>query len=357
MIMGRFVKEAWQTMGDEVSRTREARKVRVIATYSGGLDSILAAVLIQRLGFDVLLLHVRHLFSTNDVGRQRLRAAAERAGLPLRIVDASEEHLETIRRPKHGYGQGMNPCVDCRIFMLTIAKRVMEEEGAEFVVSGEVLGQRPKSQNPKALAFAADESGLGDRLLRPLCAHHLPDTYPVKQGWIKREDLLSIHGRSRHEQMRLARELGIADYPQPAGGCVLVEKAYAARVRDAFEHLGRDEVGISQFRLFRYGRHFRISPDVKLIVGRNQEENEFLTGLAGGRLRVDPLEVMGPTMLVEGRPTEEELVDACSLAARYCDHEPGNTIRMRVVSEDGEQILDVVPFPEDDPRIAAWRIG
>jgi tRNA-uridine 2-sulfurtransferase len=343
-------------MGDDVSRTRGMDRIRVIATYSGGLDSILAAVLMKRLGFDVLLLHVRHLFSTNDVGRQRLRAAAERAGLPLRIVDASEEHLETIRRPRHGYGQGMNPCVDCRIFMLTIAKRVMEEEGAEFVVSGEVLGQRPKSQNPKALAFAAEESGLGDRLLRPLCAQHLPDTYPVKQGWIPREDLLSIHGRSRHEQMRLAAEFGIADYPQPAGGCVLVEKAYAARVRDAFEHLGRDDVGVNQFRLFRQGRHFRISPGVKVIVGRDQEENESLVKLAEGRLRVEPLDVMGPTTLVEGQPTQEELVEACSLAARYCDHAPGVAVRMQVISESGGQFLNVLALDPDDPRILDWRI-
>ena len=357
MIIDRIVKEPWRRMVSNVEPAKQGTAIRVIAAYSGGLDSILAAVFMKRLAFDVVLLHVQHLFSTNEAGRERLRAAAERAELPLRIVDASEEHLETIRRPKHGYGQGMNPCIDCRIFMLKIAKRVMEEEGARFVVTGEVLGQRPKSQHFKALLQAAEESGLDDRLLRPLCARHLPDTLPVKEGWIQREDLLAIHGRSRQEQMRLAQEFGIADYPQPAGGCVLIEKTFAKRVRDAFEHLGKDEVGLTQFRLFRYGRHFRIGESVKIIVGRNQEENEQLEGLAQGRIRIDPLDVMGPTTLVEGHPSDEQLSLCCSLAARYCDHEPGLEIRMQVVSPNGVEVVSALPLDVDDPRIPEWRIG
>jgi len=357
MIIVRVVKEPCRRMVSNVRSAKQGEAIRVIAAYSGGLDSILAAVFMKRLGFDVLLLHVQHLFSTNEAGRERLRAAAERAGLPLRVVDASEQHLEMIRRPKHGYGQGMNPCIDCRIFMLKIAKRVMEEEGAQFVVTGEVLGQRPKSQHLKALLQAAEESGLDDRLLRPLCARHLPDTLPVEEGWIQRDQLLSIHGRSRHEQMRLAEEFGVSDYPQPAGGCVLIEKTYSKRVQDAFEHLGKDEVGLTQFRLFRYGRHFRIAEDVKIIVGRNQEENEKLEGLSQGRLRIDPLDVMGPTTLVEGDPSEEQLQVCCSLAARYCDHEAGVEVRLQVVSQEGERVLSVVPLAVDDPRILEWRIG
>ncbi len=344
-------------MVSSVESAKQKAAIRVIAAYSGGLDSILAAMFMRRLGFDVLLLHVQHLFSTNEAGRERLRTVAECAGFPLRIVDASEQQLETIRRPKHGYGQGMNPCIDCRIFMLKIAKRIMEEEEAQFVVTGEVVGQRPKSQHLKALLQAAEESGLDDRLLRPLCARHLPDTLPVKEGWIQREDLLAIHGRSRQEQMRLAEEFGVADYPQPAGGCVLIEKTYAKRVRDAFGHLGKDKVGLTQFRLFRYGRHFRIAENVKIIVGRNQEENEKLEVLSQGRLRIDPLEVMGPTTLVEGNPTEEQLQTCCSLAARYCDHETEAEIRLQVLSREGKRVLSVLPLAIDDPRIPEWRIG
>jgi len=221
-----------------------AERVKAIAAFSGGLDSLLAAEVTRRAGADVILLHVRHLFSGSESKLSQLRATAERRSLPLRIEDVSEAHLETIRRPKHGYGQGMNPCLDCRILMLRVAKRVMEEEGAHFVVTGEVLGQRPKSQHYKALLEAAEESGLGDRLVRPLSANLLPDTRPVKEGWIHRESLLAIEGRSRGMQVALAKELGIADYPQPAGGCLLVEKVYAARLRDAFDHQGRDAVGL-----------------------------------------------------------------------------------------------------------------
>jgi len=331
--------------------------IRAISAFSGGLDSILAAAVLRRAGIDVTLLHVQHLFSANAEGRKRLRAAAERLGFPLRIVDASVDHLETIRRPRHGYGVGMNPCVDCRIFMLRVAKRVMEEAGAHFVATGEVLGQRPKSQHHKALLQAAEESGLGDRLVRPLSANLLPDTLPVMEGWLRREDLLAVEGRSRQTQMALAEELGIADYPQPAGGCMLIEKAYAARVRDAFDHLGRDEVGVDEFRLLQIGRHFRISDAAKVIVGRNRHENTALETYADGRIRIDPVDVMGPTTLVEGAPSEEDLQLAAALTARYCDHGDRPSIPLTITAGDGRQSIDVEPLDAGDPRIVEWRIG
>lgn len=331
--------------------------MRAIAAFSGGLDSILAAALVHRSGTDVTLLHVQHLFSANEEGRERIRAASNRVGLPLRIVDASAEHLEVVRNPKHGYGRGMNPCVDCRIFMLRIAKRVMEEEGAQFVVSGEVLGQRPKSQHYRALLQVAEESGLGDRLVRPLSANLLPDTLPVREGWLRREDLLAIQGRSREVQMALARDLGVTDYPQPAGGCVLIERTYAARVRDAFRHVGRENVDVEAFRLLRVGRHFRLSERTKAIVGRNERENEALVGFAAGRIRIDPVDVMGPTTLVEGEPSEGEILLAAALTARYADHEEGSSIPMIVSGESRERTVDVTPLASDDPRISAWRIG
>lgn len=251
----------------------------------------------------------------------------------------------------------MNPCVDCRVFVLTVAKRVMEEEGARFVVTGEVLGQRPKSQHHRALREVAEESGLDERLLRPLSANLLPETLPVKEGWVRREDLLSIQGRGRREQMELAKELGISEYTQPAGGCLLAEKAYAARVRDAFEHMGKDAVGVREFELMRHGRQFRLSKRVKVIVGRNERENEMITGLAEGRLRIEPADVPGPTALVDGQPSDEEIRLAAALAARYCDHAGRKTIRMDVRGVEREGELEVVPLSSKDPRIDAWRIG
>ncbi len=349
----RIVKKSGQQGGpsEVVDRTH----IRVLAAFSGGLDSILAALLVRRLGFDVTLLHVRHLFSADEAGRKRLQAAADQVGLPLRIVERPAEHLDTIRHPRHGYGGGMNPCVDCRIFMLKVAKDVMEEVGAEFVVTGEVLGQRPKSQHYRALQTAADESGLGDRLLRPLSANLLPDTLPVKKGWIQPDELLSIHGRSRETQIELAREFGVTDFPQPAGGCILIEKPYAARVRDAFSHYGKASVGVEQFELLRLGRHFRLSEQTKAIVGRHEEENRALMRFAPGRYVLEPTKIMGPTTLVEGMPSEAEIAEAARLTARYSDHAGAATVRIRVTSDAEAREIEVAPLASDDPRIREWR--
>jgi len=332
-------------------------RVKAIAAVSGGLDSTLAAALISRLGIDVVLLYVKHLFSGGERKEAALKEFANRLGLPLRIVDATIEHLDVIRYPKHGYGRGMNPCLDCRIFLLRIAKRVMEEEGAQFVITGEVLNQRPMSQHRSALDVVAEESGLSDRLLRPLCANLLPETLPVRMGWISRDDLYSFSGRSRREQVALAERLGITGYQQPAGGCLLTERVYAARLRDAFEHSDKKGMGIDQFRLLRFGRHFRLSERTKAIVGRNEGENEVLSGFSQGRILIEPIDLMGPTTLVEGEPTEEEILLAAALTARYADSEPGRPARFRVSADGSEREVSVIPLERDDPRIPSWRIG
>ncbi len=335
----------------------KADRKRAIALFSGGLDSILAAVVIARLGVDVTLLHVAHLWSGGDGARQRLQAAADRVGLPLRVVDATDEHLEVIRHPRHGYGVGVNPCVDCHLFMLRIAKRVMEEEGADIVITGEVLGQRPKSQHRGALLALTEESGLGDRLLRPLSANLLPETLPVREGWLRREDLLAIEGRGRDAQTALAAQLGVVDYPQPAGGCLLTEKAYADRVFDAFKHLGRDAVSRNEFDILTLGRHFRISERAKLVVGRDEGENARLDALAAGRIRIEPApDVLGPTALLDGDPSEEEIGLAASVVARYCDASESLTTRLVVTRDGVRRELSVERLAADDARLREWRV-
>ncbi|MEI6171387.1 MAG: hypothetical protein WCQ45_02755 [bacterium] len=330
---------------------------KAIALFSGGLDSILAAVLMHRLGADVTLLHVQHLWSGGEGARRKIREAAARVGLPLRIVDTSEEHLDVVRYPKHGYGSAVNPCVDCHIFMLRVGKRVMEEENADFVVTGEVLGQRPKSQHYGALRDVAEESGLRGRLVRPLSANLLPETLPVREGWLRREDLLSLRGRGREAQLALAAKFGIRGFPQPAGGCLLTEKAYAARVFDAFARLGKDAVGTDEFSILCLGRHFRLSDRVKVIVGRDEGENELLAGFAAGRILIAPSpDVMGPSALVEGDPTEEELRLAASLVARYCDHEGDAAIEMEIVDDGARRTVVAKPLETADPRFTEWRI-
>ncbi len=333
------------------------RAIKAIAAFSGGLDSILAATLVHREGIGVTLLHVRHLWSGGAEAEGRMQAAADRVGLPLKIADATVEHLDIVRYPKHGYGAGVNPCVDCHIFILKVAKRVMEEMGGQFIITGEVLGQRPKSQHYKALLEIAEESGLGDRLVRPLSANLLPDTLPVERGWLRRENLLSIQGRGRDAQLALAARLGVVGFPQPAGGCLLTEKVYAARVRDAFGHTRKDAIGVEDFELLGVGRHFRLSEGVKVIVGRDEGENMALARLAGDRVRIEPMDIMGPTVLVEGAPSDDDLVLAGALGSRYSDHAGCDPIRLRVLQSGTEKVIDVVPLDPADPRIAAWRLG
>jgi asparagine synthetase B (glutamine-hydrolysing) len=331
-------------------------KRRGIALFSGGLDSILAARVAKELGIDVLALHIQHLFDAERGKGERLAAGAAAAGVPLRVIDLSEEHLEVVRRPVHGYGRGMNPCLDCRVFMLRAASRVMEEEGAEIVLSGEVVGQRPMSQHLRAMALVAEESGLGERLFRPLSAALLPDTLPVKRGWFPRERQLALRGRGRQGQVALAASFGITSYPQPAGGCLLLEKVYAARLRDAFAHLGRDRMGIPEFLLLKHGRQFRLSEEVKVIVGRNEGENNALDAFRAGRVSIEPVTAMGPLTLVEGRPSPEEVLTAASLAARYADRTGDEPVEMAITDAAGARTVGVRPFAKDDPRLDASRI-
>ena len=281
---GKEMKSRYPGVLDEAGRP-----VRAVAMLSGGLDSSLAAAVVKRLGIDVVGLHVRHLFSGKHSGdADPIAASAEQIGIPLRVIDRTEEHLEIVRYPRHGTGAGMNPCVDCRIFILRVAREIMEDEQAQFVVTGEVLGQRPMSQHLKALERVATESGLQGRLLRPLSARFLPEALPVKKGWIRLEDLPEFHGRSRQPQIELAAQLGIHDFPQPAGGCLLIEKAYSARLRDAFAAYGKEGVDRQEFELLALGRHFRLSPSAKLILGHDQRENERLTEGAGRPIILDP---------------------------------------------------------------------
>ena len=330
--------------------------IHAVALLSGGLDSTLAAAIVKRAGIDVIGLTVR-FFVNSDLQREaRVAADARKLGIPLRIIDLSKEQLEVIKHPSHGYGTAVNPCIDCRILMLKGALRVMEEEGAQFVITGEVLGQRPMSQHRRAMDIAAVESGLGDRLLRPLSANLLPDTLPVKRGWISRDDLFSISGRSRQEQVRLAEELGITDYPQSAGGCILTDRVYGARLRDAFVHVGKESMGLDEFIILRYGRQFRISDGVKVFVGRNEEENAALANYSSGRYAIEPTSVPGPLALVEGDPTEEELMLATRIAARYCDHQDAVPVELAITRDGITRTVESLPLPAEDTRLSAWRI-
>ena len=331
---------------------------KAVALVSGGLDSALACALALRLGFAVVGVNLATGFCVGKGRCDTVLALAQRLGIPVRLLDVGDEFLAVVRAPKFGYGSGMNPCLDCRVLMLRAAGRVMEEEGADFVITGEVLGQRPMSQHRRALDLVAAESGLGDRLVRPLSGRLLPATFPERMGWVRRDDWLDIQGRSRKRQLALAREWGLTEFVQPSGGCcLLLSRPYAIRLGDAFTARGPHALDRDDFALLRFGRHFRLSPAVKVIVGREERENAVLAGFAPGRWVLSFPAVPGPVALVEGEPTACDLALAARLAARYSDAPSDELVTVRVSHGNDVQELTVLPLPPNDPRLARWRLG
>ena len=297
---------------------------------------MLAASLIGAQGIDVLAL----FFETPFFSSKKPRKSAKSLNLPFRVVNITERHLEVVKGPKYGYGGNMNPCIDCHALMFRIAGEMLEEEGADFVVTGEVLGQRPMSQNRGALSLVNAESGLNRLLLRPLSAKHLPLTIPEEEGWVKRDLLMDFQGRSRKPQMLLAKEMNIREYPSPAGGCLLTEKAFSSRLKDLFAS-GRDPQ-IREIELLKLGRHFRIGPHTKVVVGRNKGENEAIHALSTDEdLVIRSDSVPGPTVLVLGEPSDDSLELAADITLAYSDVEEGEVSDVRVKRNAREEILSV----------------
>jgi tRNA-specific 2-thiouridylase len=303
--------------------------MKALCVYSGGLDSTLAAAVTRAQSIEVLAL----FFETPFFSSGRARKSAQAAGLPFKVVNITKRHLEILKNPRHGYGQHMNPCIDCHTLMFRVAGELLEEEGAQFVVTGEVLGQRPMSQNKGALHLIARESGLGERLLRPLSAKHLPITLPENEGWVDRDQLLDFRGRSRKPQMALARRLNITEYPAPAGGCLLTEKGFSDRLRDLLSLKSDPET--REFELLKIGRHFRVAPRCKLIVGRNKAENDAILALAGKEdFILSTPSVPGPTVLASGRDSEDFLSLAAAVTAAYSDAK-GGQVEVQLRLENG----------------------
>lgn len=296
---------------------RVARKV--VALLSGGLDSQLAVKMMQKQGFEVSAVAIKTPFCDFDCGRGcgfEIRQRADDLGVDLKTVYLGDEYIEMLKSPKYGRGAGFNPCVDCRAMMFKAAKDRMAEIGAEFAISGEVLGQRPMSQHGKALRAIEGESGLEGRIVRPLSGRLLPPTGPEKDGLIKRKDLGMIRGRTRSGQLQMAKEYGIEDPPNAGGGCLLTDPSFGRKAADLFSHT--ETPTINDIELLKIGRHFRPDQDTKIIVGRNRDENLAMRSLA---LPDDTLlEVvghMGPTALVRGRAEHAGL--AASITVRYSD--------------------------------------
>ncbi len=338
-------------------------RIRAVALLSGGLDSSLAVRIVQEQGVEVKALHFytgfcitehkRRLGLRKEDGRQYVNPALKAAallGVPLEIVDISEEYYDIVLNPKFGYGKNVNPCIDCRIFMLKKAKEIMEREGYHFVVTGEVLHQRPMSQTPERLRLIEKESGLEGYILRPLSAKALPPTIPEIKGWVDREKLYGIMGRSRKKQMELARRFGIEEYEQPAGGCCyLTDENYAFRFREAFATEGR--VTRDDLILFSVGRHIRLPSGVKLIIARNEGEVNFLKGFKNRYNHAYRKDGRGTFALIKGQPPEEELQIIANIIARYSKREESD-IEMKI----GDKTLLLHGVPAKDEFIEPFKI-
>ena len=288
-------------------------KTSALVLLSGGLDSILAVKILQEQQVDVTgLTFVSYFFNADSA-----KCAADKLKAKLKIVDFSDEHLEMVKEPCYGYGKAMNPCIDCHLLMLKKAKKIMKEEGFDFVVTGEVLGERPMSQNRSALELIEKESGLKGYLLRPLSAKLFSSTVAEQKGLIDRNKLFDISGRSRKRQIALAKKYGIKEYPTPAGGCLLTDLQFGQRLRELLNHWpsahGKD------IHLLKLGRHFYLGDD-KIIVGRNQQENKQIEELTQkGDILIEPKEFTGPTILIRSKKkvSEESLVKAKELMIKY----------------------------------------
>lgn len=330
--------------------------MKAVGIVSGGLDSLLATRLVMGMGFEVLALHFVIGFEPTHLRRGTevlsLPEAIVRTGAGCELVDVRQEFAKILARPKHGYGANLNPCIDCKIYMLSRAKEKMEEISAAFVFTGEVLGQRPMSQRIQPMQLIAKESGLGEFLVRPLCGGLLPPTAPEKQGILRREQLECIQGRSRAAQMALAEKLGISDYPTPAGGCLLTDPSFSARAADLMERRPGKVLHLDDPRLLLVGRHIVLPRGGKAVIGRKEEENTVIEsfGSLGSILVAE--DVPGPSTLVEGSPTPGDLDAAARLTARYGKGKSLEKVVIKITSPNGDvTVLSVPPDPPSDCRI------
>jgi len=323
--------------------TETKEKKKIVALLSGGLDSTLAIKTMQKQGFEVSAVAIKTPFCDFDCGRGcgfEIREKADNLGVNLKTVYLGDEYIEMLKHPKHGFGSGMNPCIDCRAMMFEAGKKHMEEIGAEFIISGEVLGQRPMSQFAPALKKIEKLSNLEGKIVRPLSAALLPATDPEKNGLIKRKDLGMIRGRSRKEQLKMAKEFGIEDPPNAGGGCLLTDPAFSLRAIDLFKHI--ETPTTNDIDLLKIGRHFRLDQTTKLIVGRNKDENEMMCALAlPNDILLEAKEHVGPTTLLRGNGIEKHIEFSAKITLRYSDAPKNETGVVTVHKNEGVTEISV----------------
>ena len=321
--------------------------------FSGGLDSTIAVHMMQQQGLDVLALHfILPFYSGFGLAHEGIKKRAELLGVPLRIQEEGEEYLAMFKARQYGFGKNANPCIDCRIHRFEKAKRIMEETGASFVASGEVVGQRPMSQRRDCLDIIEKKSGLKGFILRPLCAKILRPTLVEDRGWVKRGEMLDLWGRGRKGQIAYAAQYGLS-YSAPAGGCLLTNARTAERYADLAAN--SPDFSLSDFKLLAWGRHFRLNPSLKFIVARDDGENEMIDKLAGPSDTVVTMkDVLGPLGILRGAYTEEEARLACSIFAKYTRARTEEKAAVELNVNGTKRVIEVVAAGEEE--CAKYRI-
>jgi len=317
--------------------------VRALGISSGGLDSILSALVLKDQGIEVAWVN----FETPFFSSHKARRAARMTGIPLFVRNITKVYIEMLKNPKCGYGGNMNPCLDCHALMFQLAGALMKKKGFDFLFSGEVLGQRPMSQTKPSLRYVEKNSGFEGYILRPLSAKRLAPTIAEQEGLVDRDRLLDITGRGRKEQIKLAEVFGVTDYPAPGGGCLLADVGFSRRLRDLFDHQQSCEE--RDFELLKYGRHFRLDDQHKVIVGRTKEDNKQISTLMDPKrdITLRMADMASPTVLIPSGAPEKIIHEAATLCATYSKAKEGTSARMFVKSPRGSKILTILVVPRE----------
>lgn len=345
---------------------------KAVALISGGLDSMLAAKVVMEQGVHVEGVNFftgfcveghTHAIRAKDKAKPKRNNAlwvAEQLGIKLHIIDVIEDYKDVLLNPKHGYGQNMNPCLDCKIFMVNRARAwaFMEDNGFDFIITGEVIGQRPMSQRKDTMPVIARESGADDRLVRPLCARNLPETLPEREGWLDRDALYDFSGRNRKPQIQLAEQFGFTEYSQPAGGCCfLTDETYSRKLVDLWDARGDREYDLDDIMLLKVGRHIRPRPHFKLIVSREAGENHYLDGYKNTFTHLFTVSHKGPLALVDGSlETAADQALAARIVARFSQGRDAAEVTVQIQQPDGVgTVLNVAPLPPTEIS-AEWYV-
>ena len=344
---------------------------KAVALISGGLDSLLAARLVQQQGVHVEAINFftgfcveghTHAIRKKDKDRVKRNNAlwvAEQLGIKLHIIDIVEDYKDVVINPRHGYGANLNPCLDCKIFMVGKAMEWIQSNQFDFIITGEVIGQRPMSQRKQTMPVVSSESGADDLLLRPLCAKNLPESLPEREGWIDRDRLKDFHGRSRKPQMALAKQFGFEDYAQPAGGCCfLTDESYSVKLRDLWQNRGQKQYEIDDIMLLKVGRHIRPDKSFKLIIAREEGENRFLSGYKNQFQSIKTVSHAGPLALIEGDELNDvQLNLACAIIARFSKGRNRDSVELAYHNRNDE-VKPVYVKPLDADQIPQeWYIA